>query len=54
MDTATRSAKAQAMRLDLATGEGLGRSMKNRALPSAANMARKARATRYFIMGIIG
>ncbi len=54
MDTATRSASAQAMRLDLVTGEGLARSMKNRALPSAANMARKASATRYFIRGIIG
>jgi hypothetical protein len=32
----------------------LPRSMKNNALPSAANMARKARATKYVIRRIIG
>ena len=53
METATRSASAQAMRLDLATGEGLPRSMKNSAVPSAAKIPKNPKAMKYDMPRII-
>lgn len=53
IDTATRSANAHAIRLDFPTGEGLPRNMKNKAVPSAAKMPKKPKATRYVMRGII-
>ena len=53
MDTATRSASAHAMRLDLATGDGFARSMKNSAVASAAKIPKNASATRYDMLRII-
>ena len=53
METATRSASAHAMRLDLATGEGLPRNMKNRAVPSAAKIPRNPSVMPYVMPRII-
>ena len=53
MDTATLSASAHAMRLDLATGDGLPRNIKNSAVPSAAKIPKHAKATRYDMPRII-
>ena len=53
METATRSASAQAMRLDLATGEGLPRNMKNSAEPSAAKIPKNPKAMKYDMPRII-
>ena len=53
METATRSASAQAMRLDLATGEGLPRNMKNSAEPSAAKIPKNPKAIKYDMPRII-
>jgi len=53
MDTATLSASAHAMRLDLATGEGLPRNMKNSAVPSAAKIPKNPKAMKYDIERII-
>ena len=53
METATRSASAQAMRLDLATCDGLPRNMKNSAVPSAAKIPKNPKATKYDMQRII-
>ena len=53
MDTATLSASAHAMRLDLAVGEGLPRNMKNSAVASAAKIPKNPKATRYVMARII-
>ena len=53
METATRSASAQAMRLDLASGEALPRNMKNSAVPSAATIPKNPKAMKYDMPRII-
>ena len=53
MDTATLSASAHAMRLDLATGDGLPRNMKNSAVPSAAKIPKNPKAMKYDMPRII-
>ena len=53
METATRSANAQAMRFDFATGEGLPRNMKNSAVPKAAKIPKNPKTTKYVMSRII-